>query len=55
VYHGEEAEWLKLQSLQLMLRLQVQRVRELWNLTEAFEVSFLPPGFLAKLNGVDDN
>jgi RNA polymerase I-specific transcription initiation factor RRN7 len=39
VYHGEEGEWLKLQALQLMLRLQVQKMREIWQLPEVFEVS----------------
>ena len=40
VYHGEEGEWLKLQALQLMLRLQVQKMREIWQLPEVFEVSY---------------
>jgi RNA polymerase I-specific transcription initiation factor RRN7 len=40
VYHGEEGEWLKLQALQLMLRLQVHKIREIWQLPEVFEVSF---------------
>ena len=39
VYHGEEGEWLKLQALQLMLRLQVQKMREIWQLPDVFEVS----------------
>jgi len=39
VYHGEEGEWLKLQALQLMLRLQVQKMREIWLLPDVFEVS----------------
>lgn len=39
VYHGEEAEWLKHQALQLMLRLQVKELRQLWALPEVFEVS----------------
>lgn len=42
VYHGEEGEWLKLQALQLMLRLQVQKMREIWQLPEVFEVNKLP-------------
>jgi len=39
VYHGEEGEWLKLQALQLMLRLQVQKIKEIWLLPDVFEVS----------------
>jgi hypothetical protein len=40
-YHGAEAEYLKLQAFQLMLRLQVQELRALWGLPDAFEVSQL--------------
>lgn len=38
VYHGEEAEWLKLQALQLMLRFQVKELRQIWGLPEVLEV-----------------
>lgn len=47
MYHGEEGEWLKLQALQLMLRLQVQRMREIWQLPEVFEVSRMTQGRLS--------
>ena len=42
VYHGEEAEWLRLQALQLMLRLQVAEIRRLWDLPEVLEVCLVP-------------
>lgn len=47
MYHGEEGEWLKLQALQLMLRLQVQRMREIWQLPEVFEVCQMTHGRLS--------
>ena len=39
VYHGNDAEWVKSQAMQLLLRLQVQALSKLWNLPPAFEVS----------------
>lgn len=38
VYQGNDAEWLKLQALQHLLRLQVQALSKLWNLPEMYEV-----------------
>ncbi|WRT67298.1 uncharacterized protein IL334_004266 [Kwoniella shivajii] len=37
-YHGSEAEYLRIQALQLLLRLQVQAISKLWSLPDAFEV-----------------
>ncbi|WWD16029.1 hypothetical protein CI109_100454 [Kwoniella shandongensis] len=37
-YHHEEAEYLRLQGLQILLRLQVQALSKLWSLPEAFEM-----------------
>jgi hypothetical protein len=54
VYHGEEGEWLKLQALQLMLRLQVQKMREIWQLPEVFEVRSIFPVVLAMAHIIDD-
>lgn len=49
-YEGEDAEYLRLQALQLLLRTQVQAIRKLWDLPEVYEVSaaskFLGYGFL---------
>jgi hypothetical protein len=38
-YHGEEAEWLKMEAIQLALRYQVQALRKLWSLPDVYEVS----------------
>ncbi|WWC89856.1 uncharacterized protein L201_004784 [Kwoniella dendrophila CBS 6074] len=37
-YHGLEAEYLRVQALQLLLRLQVQALSKLWSLPDAFEI-----------------
>lgn len=39
-YHGPDAEYVKLQALQLLLRLQIQALSKLWSLPDTFEVSF---------------
>ena len=38
VYHGADVEYLKLQAIQLLLRYQVEALRRLYSLPEAFEV-----------------
>lgn len=37
MYHGADAEWLKVQGFQLMLRAQVQALSQLWSLPDVFE------------------
>ncbi|WWD01218.1 hypothetical protein V866_008159 [Kwoniella sp. B9012] len=37
-YHGAEAEYLRIQALQLLLRLQVQAISKLWSLPDSFEM-----------------
>ncbi|ORY24983.1 hypothetical protein BCR39DRAFT_545473 [Naematelia encephala] len=37
-YHGTDAEYLKVQAMQLLLRYQVQALRQLWSLPDAFEI-----------------
>lgn len=39
VFHGSQAEILKLQAFQLLLRHQVHSLGKLWNLPDTFEVS----------------
>jgi RNA polymerase I-specific transcription initiation factor RRN7 len=41
-YEGDDAEYLRLQALQLLLRMQVLAIRKLWNLPEVYEVSVRP-------------
>ncbi|ORX40017.1 hypothetical protein BD324DRAFT_615952 [Kockovaella imperatae] len=36
-YWGDDAEYLKIQALQLLLRLQVQALKPMWSLPDAFE------------------
>ncbi|WVR05321.1 hypothetical protein IAU60_002335 [Kwoniella sp. DSM 27419] len=36
-YHGQEAEYLRMQGLQIMLRLQVQALSKLWSLPDTLE------------------
>lgn len=43
VFHGPQAEILKLQAFQLLLRHQVHALRKLWNLPDAFEVCIMIP------------
>lgn len=38
-YHGADAEYLKVQAMQLLLRCQVLAIRQLWSLPETFEVN----------------
>lgn len=49
MYHGEEAEWLRLQALQLMLRLQVSEIRRLWDIPEILEVSLVSTAPVSEL------
>lgn len=44
VFHGSQAEILKLQAFQLLLRHQVHALKKLWNLPDAFEVSIMVTG-----------
>jgi hypothetical protein len=37
-FHGQDAEYLKLQAFQHLLRLQVQALSKLWSLPDVFEV-----------------
>ncbi|WVF72046.1 hypothetical protein IAT40_006858 [Kwoniella sp. CBS 6097] len=37
-YHGFEAEYLRIQALQLLLRLQIQALSKLWSLPDIYEV-----------------
>lgn len=37
-FHGQDAEYLKLQAFQHLLRLQVQALSRLWSLPDVFEV-----------------
>ena len=37
-YHGSDAEYLKVQALQLLLRHQVAAIRKLWSLPDIYEV-----------------
>ena len=39
VYHGDDAAYLRCQALQLLSRLQLQALKKLWSLPDAFEVS----------------
>ena len=41
-YEGDDAEYLRLQALQLLLRMQVLAIRKLWDLPEVYEVSIRP-------------
>ena len=38
-YRGNDAEYLKLEAMQLLLRAQVQALQKIWSLPDAFEVS----------------
>ncbi|KAK4685738.1 hypothetical protein P7C73_g4406, partial [Tremellales sp. Uapishka_1] len=37
-YHGDEAEWLRIQAIQQLLRLQVQALSALWSLPDVYEI-----------------
>ncbi|WWC60925.1 uncharacterized protein I303_103501 [Kwoniella dejecticola CBS 10117] len=37
-YHGAEAEYLRIQALQILLRLQIQAISKLWSLPETYEM-----------------
>lgn len=37
-YFGDDAEYLRLQALQVLLRTQVRAVKKLWDLPDVFEV-----------------
>lgn len=43
--HGSEAEWLKVQAMQLLLRYQTQELKKLSELPDVFEVSLGIPCF----------
>lgn len=45
-YHGDDAEYLRLQALQLLLRYQFQALRKLWDLPDVFEVRVHPSSLL---------
>lgn len=45
-YHGDEAEWLKMETIQLALRYQVQALRKLWSLPDVYEVSGSRPIYM---------
>ena len=43
VYHGERARFLYFQCLQVILRMQIKKLSELWKLPPEFEVNLILP------------